>query len=707
MRASHLDTDDDGLLDHWETRGIDMDGDGGVDLDLAALGANSLHKDIFLEIDWLAPRTSGWVEPWSNELQPGVTQRLAEMFAFAPVDNPDSSTGIVLHVDAGPGEDAVTGMPVSRNFPEGSVLQGGDEVHPPGLPGQHIDAVLRTGQIAPPGVVAAQFSDLKDFFFGTQDKRARELAFHYTIAADYAFFVESGGKPYVGKILEVGVTPNGQSFLRAAPDPPSELEHRRLVLTSGASAGQMRPIAEQLSSELVLATLDGSTAWNPVPGDTFAILKGNGGVGEIAFLSSDATLPGNDFIMSLGSFGVHNGRLASWFDEWMTLAHELGHNLGLQHCGVSSDAEDCDDVATGVTVLGTGHPAVVSESGLTFPLQVLLNSQPSSPVDIEFSGAFGEIKTIPGRVTFTPADWNVRKTIEVHAVDDDIVNPIAANAEEGSGGYHVDGLELVVTSDDRYFDGVETGRATVNIYDDERPGLIPLVPKRDQVVEGGPGLEYKILLTGPPRSPVSVALTAPPPVVPSPSTFVFSPADWNVPRTVTLTAAPDGVEDEIVPIVRHSLSSADASFNGVGLNVGFDFKDREGKPRVVFTEADGKTEVFEGGAGDTVSVSLAGPPSSTVKVSLEAENGEILVSPDHLDFGPTDWNVAKPVAIEAIDDSRVAEGVHWDLLTAAPDGGIKESLTVFVWDNDFALEPDHRSLMSYAHNYGSESDTRP
>jgi uncharacterized delta-60 repeat protein len=49
--ASNRDTDGDGLLDSWETTGIDANGDGVIDLNLAALGADPNVPDIFVEID--------------------------------------------------------------------------------------------------------------------------------------------------------------------------------------------------------------------------------------------------------------------------------------------------------------------------------------------------------------------------------------------------------------------------------------------------------------------------------------------------------------------------------------------------------------------------------------------------------------------------------------------------------------------------------
>jgi len=100
-----LDSDGDGLLDSWETNGIDWDGDGCVDLDLPALGASPLHKDIFVEIDAMdctvaggdcvAGDTHGHM-PTAATLAPVVTA-----FAAAPVSNPDGTTGINLVLQFG------------------------------------------------------------------------------------------------------------------------------------------------------------------------------------------------------------------------------------------------------------------------------------------------------------------------------------------------------------------------------------------------------------------------------------------------------------------------------------------------------------------------------------------------------------------------------------------------------------------------------
>jgi len=95
------DIDADGLPDMWEQDGIDVNGDGTVDLDLPAMGADPLHKDIFVEVDYMEHHRPGG----------GAIQDVINAFAAARVSNPDDLDGINLHVlvdDQIPHQDAIS-----------------------------------------------------------------------------------------------------------------------------------------------------------------------------------------------------------------------------------------------------------------------------------------------------------------------------------------------------------------------------------------------------------------------------------------------------------------------------------------------------------------------------------------------------------------------------------------------------------------------
>ena len=97
------DSDGDGLWDDWETSGIDTDGDGVIDLDLPALGANPNHKDIFVEVDWmdctLAGSDCAAGDTHSHKPKAAAVAAVVNPFANAPVTNPDGVNGINIHID--------------------------------------------------------------------------------------------------------------------------------------------------------------------------------------------------------------------------------------------------------------------------------------------------------------------------------------------------------------------------------------------------------------------------------------------------------------------------------------------------------------------------------------------------------------------------------------------------------------------------------
>ncbi len=90
-----LDSDADGLPDEWEKKGVTIEGSF---IDLPKMGAQVLHKDVFVHADWMATGPNGAV------LKPSARaiKMVTDAFAASPVTNPDGKKGVRLHVDLGP-----------------------------------------------------------------------------------------------------------------------------------------------------------------------------------------------------------------------------------------------------------------------------------------------------------------------------------------------------------------------------------------------------------------------------------------------------------------------------------------------------------------------------------------------------------------------------------------------------------------------------
>lgn len=97
---TRADTDGDGLRDGDEVLGTT------AGLDLPAIGASAVRKDVLLEADWFDDAND--CAAHSHRPTSAARNRLSTAFADAPVANPDGSTGINVVLDDGRGG-ALTG----------------------------------------------------------------------------------------------------------------------------------------------------------------------------------------------------------------------------------------------------------------------------------------------------------------------------------------------------------------------------------------------------------------------------------------------------------------------------------------------------------------------------------------------------------------------------------------------------------------------
>ena len=90
--AATLDSDSDDIPDQWERNGYDANGDGTIDVDLPALGADPFRPDVLLEVDIMQGLT--------NPPGMAVFQSIQAAFAAAPYINLAANNGINLIIDS-------------------------------------------------------------------------------------------------------------------------------------------------------------------------------------------------------------------------------------------------------------------------------------------------------------------------------------------------------------------------------------------------------------------------------------------------------------------------------------------------------------------------------------------------------------------------------------------------------------------------------
>ncbi|CAN5448717.1 hypothetical protein BH11PLA2_BH11PLA2_40200 [soil metagenome] len=137
---SLADNDADGLADVWETKGIDLDGDGTMETTLP--GAKRDHKDLFVEVDSM----TGYAP------KPDVLEHVIRVFGRAAnslVNNPDGADGILLHAQKS--TIGIAAAPLGQNYWQA-------------------------------------YHDIKDKYFGpsgtqTEEGKARLLAYRYCLFA--------------------------------------------------------------------------------------------------------------------------------------------------------------------------------------------------------------------------------------------------------------------------------------------------------------------------------------------------------------------------------------------------------------------------------------------------------------------------------------------------------------------------------------------
>jgi len=214
--------------------------------------------------------------------------------------------------------------------------------------------------------------------------------------------------------------------------------------------------------------------------------------------------------------------------------------------------------------------------------------------------------------------------------------------------------------------------------------------------ENGKQATFAVRLDIQPTADVTIELSSSDPGegTVSPSSLTFTPANWDIEQTATVTGVDDAIDDGNVEYTINTgpVFSADPGYHDRYVadvsvtNTDYDV------PGFIIMESDGATAVTEGDeTADTYSLGLTHFPAARVRVHIFAPGSQIILGTTYHSWYEL-WDRSKEFRVTALDDTLV-EGAHTSLIRHIVESedpffdGITFSIPVSITDNDEAEEP--------------------
>lgn len=293
--------------------------------------------------------------------------------------------------------------------------------------------------------------------------------------------------------------------------------------------------------------------------------------------------------------------------------------------------------------------AVESVGSVTSVVRRPLGSATTSALIVELASSHPTRAHVPATVTIPIGRESV--SFGVTIVDDDILNG---------------NQQVTITGQ---ANGITDGTTQVNVIDDDVVGFV--VTQSDnstEAAEGGTTDSMTIALAFAPTSDVIIDLSNSDSAQLSAdqTSLTFTPANWNLPQTVTVTAVDDLLVDGSVTVnlglaVNDSLSD-DAFDNVRDEAVDVLAIDNDAAGFAINTTA---VVVSESGTAQTAELVLTARPINDVVFDLSSNNlAEATVEPVTVTFTTDNWNVPVDVTIRGVDD-EILDGSQGSEITVA------------------------------------------
>ncbi|MFO1001132.1 MAG: Calx-beta domain-containing protein [Planctomycetaceae bacterium] len=210
---------------------------------------------------------------------------------------------------------------------------------------------------------------------------------------------------------------------------------------------------------------------------------------------------------------------------------------------------------TGI-LTGEASEFLTAPNALTAVVTVRLTSQPTSSLVFSLNSNDTTEGTVqPSSIVFSTSNWNQPQQISIFGVDDFI--------DDGDIAYTIV-TGAAISSDPNYSGRNPVDLSVTNIDNDTAGVVITESSGSTNVTEGGVSDSYTARLASQPTANVTVNIGAGGQLTTSVTSLTFTPSNWNVNQTVTVSAVNDLVSEGLHSgALFHTVTSADPLFNSL------------------------------------------------------------------------------------------------------------------------------------------------
>ena len=239
--------------------------------------------------------------------------------------------------------------------------------------------------------------------------------------------------------------------------------------------------------------------------------------------------------------------------------------------------------------------------------------------------------------------------------------------------------------------GLTAGTATLTITDDDQAG-ITVAPTALIILEGTT-TTYTVALDSEPTGDVTVTVNNPSDntdITADQSSLTFTPATWNVPQTVTLTAAQDGDDAHETATVTHdAASTADSDYHQIATPSLAIILTDDAPDSVAVSFQQTSYTAAEGGTAE-ITVELDLDPERTITIPLShagrsgATSSDYSGVPTTITFhsGDTLQSFTVTATDDTYDDDDETVRISLGTLPAHAAPGANTEAIVYIGDND-------------------------